>query len=268
MTNLASQRLCGKKFKYMESRLLKAIIVDDEKPSREALSNYINEYCPGVEIVAECKSAKAAYKSIMEYQPQLVFLDIEMPRGNGFDLLKMFKTIPFKVIFVTAFSEYAIQAFRFSATDYLMKPVKVGELIEAVDKVKLELNTMDSFQNIITLLENFDSPAGETKKLVIPDLKGFSVIRISEIVYCEADGYCTTFHLAGNSKISSSKNLKYYEELLPAKQFMRVHHSYIINIQHVIGYTHQGEILLSGNQSCPLSAAFKPSFLKHFRKFK
>jgi two-component system LytT family response regulator len=252
----------------MESRLLKAIIVDDEKPSREALSNYIREYCPGVEIVAECKSAKAAYKSIMEYEPRLVFLDLEMPRGNGFDLLKMFKTIPFKVIFVTAFSEFAIHAFRFSATDYLMKPIKIGELIEAVDKVKLELNTIDSYHNIITLLENFESPAGETKKLVIPDLKGFSVIRISEIVFCEADGYCTTFHMAGNVKISSSKNLKYYEDLLSVEQFMRVHYSYIINIQHVIGYSHQGEILLSGNLSCPLSAACKTPFMKLFRKFK
>jgi two-component system, LytTR family, response regulator len=251
----------------MQMRLLKAIIADDEKPSREALANYIREYCPGVEIVAECKSAKAAYKSIMEFDPQLVFLDIEMPRGNGFDLLKMFKSIPFKVIFVTAFSEFAIQAFRYSATDYLMKPVKVGELIEAVDKVKLELATMDSYQNIITLLENFESPDGETKKLVIPDLKGFSVIRISDIVYCEADGYCTTFHLKGNSKIRSSKNLKYYEELLPAEQFMRIHHSYIINIRQVTSYTHQGEILLSENHSCPLSAAFKPSFLKLFKKF-
>jgi two-component system LytT family response regulator len=108
------------------TRLIKSVIVDDEQPSREALANYIREYCPDIEIVSECKSAKTAFKCINERRPQLVFLDIEMPRGSGFDLLKMFKTIPFKVIFVTAFSDYAIQAFRFSATDYLMKPVKVG----------------------------------------------------------------------------------------------------------------------------------------------
>jgi two-component system, LytTR family, response regulator len=251
----------------MENRVLKAIIVDDEQPSREALANYVREYCTDIEIVSECKSAKTAWKCINEHKPQLVFLDIEMPRGSGFDLLRMFKTIPFKVIFVTAFSDYAIQAFRFSATDYLMKPVKVGELVEAVDKVRKEVGLLDSNRNILTFLENLDAPAGESKKLVIPDLKGFSVIRIDDIVFCEADGYCTIFHLAIQTKTVSSKNLKHYEDMLPEDHFMRVHNSYIINIHKVTGYTHQGEILLNAGLRCPLSAGYKQHFLASFKKF-
>lgn len=252
----------------MKSQVLKAIIVDDEKPSREALANYIFEFCSQVEIVAECPSAKSAFKSITQHNPQLVFLDIEMPRGNGFDLLKMFRNVPFKVIFVTAFSDYAIQAFRVSAADYLMKPVKVSELIEAVGKVQRELDRDDSYQIIHALLSNLESPSGESGKLVIPDQKGFQVINTPDIVFCKADGYCTTFHLGDHSVICSSKNLKYYEELLPVSMFMRVHHSFLVNITQVTGYTNHGEILLKNGGICPLSSAYKVAFLKLFKKFK
>lgn len=252
----------------MKSQVLKAIVVDDEKPSREALANYIYEFCPQVEIIAECASAKMAFKSITQHNPQLVFLDIEMPRGNGFDLLKMFRAVPFKVIFVTAFSDYAIQAFRCAAADYLMKPVKVTELIEAVGKVQRELNQEDSYQVIRTLLNNLESPSGESGKLVIPDQKGFQVINMSDIIFCKADSYCTAFHLVDNAVICSSRNLKYYEELLPKSTFMRVHHSFLVNISQVAGYTNQGEILLKNSRACPLSTAYKAEFLKFFKKFR
>ena len=132
----------------MQDHLLKAIVVDDETPSREALSTYIRDFCPIVRIVAECNNARAAYQSILEQRPHLVFLDIEMPNGDGFDLLRMFKTIDYKVIFVTAFSEYALRAFRFSASDYLLKPVKVDELVEAVNKVNQELASRQTNLNL------------------------------------------------------------------------------------------------------------------------
>ena len=249
----------------MQSKSIKTIIVDDEKPSREALVNYITEYCPDIEIVSECKSAKAAYKSISELRPQLVFLDIEMPNGSGFDLLKMFENIDFKVIFITAFSDYAIQAFRFSATDYLLKPVKVVELIDAVAKVKQGLSVQDTNQHIQFLLQKLALPDETTKTLVIHHQKGFDVIRTSDIILCKADGYCTNFFLSENIKICSSKSLKYYQEILPDNQFMRVHNSYIINMSHVKGYAFNGEILLSENQSCFLSSGHKQSFLRNFK---
>lgn len=247
--------------------LLKVIVVDDEQPSREALINYLKEYCPETEVVAECNSANTAYKAIRKHKPHLVFLDIEMPRGSGFDLLKMFNPIDFKVVFVTAYSKYAVQAFRFSAVDYLLKPVKVRELKEAIAKVKTE-STDYTHQNIEALLENLMASSGSRKNLVISDSKGFTVVKTSEIIMCEADGFCTHFFLTGNQKITSSKILKHYEEILCETRFMRVHHSYIVNIEHVKGYTNQGMIHMSEELSCPLSTSHKSTFLRRLRELK
>jgi len=246
---------------------IKTIIVDDEKPSLDVLSNYILEYCPSLEIVAKCQSTALAYKAIMEYNPQLVFLDVEMPLGTGFDLLKRFKNINFNVVFVTAFSDYATRAFRVSAIDYLLKPVKVSDLIEAVNKVQQNIN-QKSFKSLTTLLENLETPGTPVRKLVIPNSKGFQAINPADIILCEADGYCTNFFLHGKLKITSSHHLKFYEEFLPAEMFLRVHNSYIINIGYVTGYSSQGEIQLSEGISCSLSASRKQEFFSVFKKFK
>jgi two-component system, LytTR family, response regulator len=247
----------------MQTKLLRAIVVDDEKPSREALATYIRDYCPNVKIVAECDCAKAAYQAILKNKPLLVFLDIEMPNGNGFDLLRMFKTPDFKVIFVTAFSEYAIRAFRCSATDYLLKPVKVDELVEAVNKVQKELSTEQNNLNLHTLMESL-AQNNNNHNLVIPNIKGFVVIKTNDLIMCEADGYCTHFFLPGKTKITSSKNLKYYEEILDQQKIIRVHRSYLVNLSHVKSYSHQGEIHLSENISCPLGDNYKQHFLEMF----
>lgn len=252
----------------MENNKLRAIIVDDEKPSREALSNYIREFCQDVEIVADCNSVRTAYKSITENSPDVVFLDIEMPKGNGFDLLRKFTDIRFKIIFVTAFSDYAVQAFRFSATDYLLKPVKVSELRQAVEKVRNDIYAGIPMVNISTLLENFDGSPHLMKKLVIPDSKGFSVIDPAEVIYCVADGYCTVFHLSRARKETSSKNIGHYGEILSEGHFLRVHHSYLVNIHKVSGYSNQGVIYLSEGHQCPLGTTYRQNFLKHFKKFR
>lgn len=252
----------------MQDQLLNAIVVDDEKPSREALSTYIMDFCPNVKVVSECDNAKSAYQSILEHQPKLVFLDIEMPNGDGFDLLRMFKRIDFKVIFVTAFSEYALRAFRFSATDYLLKPVKVDELVDAVAKVHQELSLQYTNLNLQILMEGLTRKEPITNDLVIPSTKGFRVVKIPDLIMCEADGYCTHFYLIGKEKITSSKNLKHYEELLSNHQMMRVHHSNLINLNHVKGYCHQGEISLSEEICCPLGNNYKAQFLEVFGKKK
>jgi two-component system, LytTR family, response regulator len=250
----------------MQPKPLRTIVVDDEKPSREALATYIRDFCPDVDIVAECDSVKSAYKAILEHQPLLVFLDIEMPNGNGFDLLQLFKNPTFKVIFVTAFSDYAIRAFRFSATDYLLKPVKVDELIEAIDKVKLELSVAPDNQNLVLLMESLNHK-GNNQKLVIPGSKGFSVINLSDIILCQADGYLTHFHLLGKQKFCSTKNMKFYEDMFD-HQIIRVHRSFMVNIAHVKGYTHDGEILLADSHTCPLGDAYKQKFMELLgRKF-
>jgi two-component system LytT family response regulator len=250
----------------MHSKLLKTIVVDDEKPSREALSTYIKDFCTDVEIAAECDSVKTAYQAILQHQPQLVFLDIEMPNGNGFDLLQMFKTPPFKVIFVTAYSDYAIRAFRFAAADYLLKPVKVDELVDAVNKVRQELEKEQSNQNLQILIQSLNSHNGEVHQLVIPDSKGYSVIKVNDIIMCEAEGYCTHFYLSGNRKTTSSKSLKNYEEIFDNHQIIRVHRSHLINLSRINGYTKQGEIRLDENLSCPLGNNYRQQFLEKISK--
>jgi two-component system, LytTR family, response regulator len=248
--------------------MLRSLIVDDERPSREALFNYLQEYCPDVEVVAQCNSVKTAHKAILTHAPQLVFLDIEMPNGNGFELLRQCQPLNFKVIFVTAFSEYALRAFRFSATDYLLKPVMVDELVQAVNKVKQDISLETGNMNIHKLLENIAGGNPRLSQLVIPDSNGFRVIDTTELILCEADGYCTHFHITSKEKITSSKNLKHYEEILASQGFLRVHNSYLINLAHIKSYNNQGEILLSGKIKCPLGNAYKAGFLERFKRLK
>ena len=246
----------------MQSKFLKAIVVDDEKPSREGLATYIRDLCPGVEIVAECDSVKTSYQSIVKHHPQLVFLDIEMPNGNGFDLLQLFKNPPFKVIFVTAFSEYAIRAFRFAAVDYLLKPVKVDELVEAVNKVKQDLENEQTNVNLLILMEDLAQRDNHLHQLVIPDNKGFTVIKFADLIMCEADGYCTHLYLTGKRKMCSTRSLKHFEEMFANQQIIKVHRSFLINLSKITGYTKQGEIRLEENLNCPLGNNYKQQFLE------
>jgi two-component system LytT family response regulator len=244
--------------------MIRAVIIDDEKLARDVIFNYLNEYCPDVEVVAQASSVKTALTSIQKTTPDLVFLDIEMPDGTGFDLLNSFDKIDFKIIFVTAYSEYAIKAFRFSAIDYLLKPVKIDELIDAVARVRSAGTTGISAEIINSLLNNLRSSSPKQSTLIIPNIKGFEVLRVSDIIMCQADGYCTNFHLSGSRKVVSSKNLKHFDGLLEDQNFLRVHHSYLVNLDHVTGYTRQGEILLSEGMKAFLGDSYKNEFVKRF----
>jgi len=187
-----------------------------------------------------------------------------MADGKGFDLLMMFEKIDFKVIFVTAYSEYAVKAFRFSAVDYLLKPVKIDELVCAVDKIKSLREQVPSMRVLSELMKNLNRESALPTTLVIPHLKGFDVIRISEIIMCLADGYCTNFHVAGGKKYTSSKNLKHFDEMLEEHNIIRVHHSYLVNLNHVLSYTRQGEINLSEGLKAYLGDSYKNIFIKRF----
>lgn len=245
--------------------MIQAIIVDDEKPSRDVLFNYLSEYCnPDVKVVAMADSVKTALDAIRLHSPDLVFLDVEMPNGNGFDLFRQLTHIDFRTIFVTAFDEYAVKAFRFYATDYLLKPINIDELLEAVGKVKKELSQKLDNQNIDALIKHSNSRETVFHRIVLRDLEGFKVIQNDEIIYCEADSYCTHFFLKGNIRLTSSKNLKYYESLLAEYCFIRVHNSYLINLKHVTGYHHEGVINLIEKHQAPLGNAYKKNFLEHF----
>jgi two-component system LytT family response regulator len=244
--------------------MIRAVVVDDEKPSREVMCNYLKEYCRDVEVVATAGSVKSAFRTIKKHQPDLIFLDIELGDGKGFDLLNMFDRLDFKIVFVTAYSEHAVKAFRFSAVDYLLKPVRIDELKEAVEKVRNFNGTAIRSENIAEFINNLNSRSKTIPTIVIPHIKGYEVLRISEIIMCRADGYCTNFFLTGNRKIVSSKNLKQYEELLTDQNFIRVHHSYIINLNHVSSYTKQGEIILTESNKASMGDAYKEGFISRF----
>ena len=244
--------------------MLRTIVIDDEKLSREVICNYLKEYCTDIDVVATASSVKTAWKTIKKYNPDFIFLDIEMADGKGFDLLTMFEKISFKVIFVTAYSEYAVKAFRFSAVDYLLKPVKIDELISAVEKIRKLNDQVTNIDLVSNLIKNLNNGSAAPDTLVIPHLKGFEVLKIPEIIMCQADGYCTNFYLMGNKKIVSSRNLKHYNELLEDHGFIRIHHSYLININHVSGYSRQGEVFLSEDNKAFLGDSYRNLFIKRF----
>ena len=247
------------------NNIIRAIVIDDEEPSREALRNYLSDFCNDVEVVATASSVKSAFKAIQKHKPDLIFLDIEMPDGKGFDLLKMFETIDFKVIFVTAYSEYAIKAFRVNAVDYLLKPVKIDELKDAVEKIKASNGSPES-EKLSVILKGMSDGLFFYPTLVISNVKGFEILKINEIIMCKADGYCTIFYLTGDRKINSSRNLKQFEKQLPEQGFIRVHNSFIVNLHHVHSFTKQGEIILTENNKAFLGDRYRVQFLKLFNK--
>jgi len=246
--------------------MIRALVVDDEAPSREVMCNYLRDFCTGVDVVATASSVKSAYRAIQKHNPEVVFLDIEMPDGKGFDLLKMFPKINFRVVFVTAYSEYAIKAFRVNAADYLLKPVKIDELNAAVEKIRNENRWNYDTGQVTELLKSLSENNTFQPTIVVSNIKGFEVIRINEIIMCKADGYCTNFFLEGDRKVISSKNLKQYEELLAGHNIIRVHHSYLVNPNHILSFTRQGEILLSENNKAFLGDSFRNGFLGKFNK--
>lgn len=246
--------------------MIKALIVDDEAPSREVMANYLRDYCQDIEVIATASTLKTAYRAIRKHNPDVVFLDIEMPDGKGFDLLKMFEEINFRVIFVTAYAEYAIRAFRVNAVDYLLKPVKIDELIASVEKIRNENRWTFEGEKINGLLRNLSENNNSQPTIVVSNIKGFDVLKIREIIMCKADGYCTNFFMEGKKKVISSKNLKQYEDLLAEHNIIRVHHSYLVNLIHVQKFTRQGEIILSENNKASLGDSFRNAFLGRFNK--
>ncbi len=213
-----------------------ALIVDDEQDSRETLRNYVGKYCPQVSLIGESSNIIEARAAILKHQPQLVFLDIEMPHGNAFDLLEQWGEINFEIIFITAFSQYAVQAFNLSAAHYLLKPVDIEELEKAVATVEQLLSQKEKLNHANILLENMAALHSQNRKLVLPLMEGFDVVRMSEILYCEAEDNFTRFYFMDGRKTLICRNLKFYETALDAFGFFRVHRSHIINLEYVKRY--------------------------------
>lgn len=247
---------------------IKTIIADGDETSGQMLRQLIQSNCPEIEIVSVCDTIRHTVNSIKEFSPGLIFIETELPDGSSFELLQMWPDRNFKVVIVSTKPDCAVQAFRFSVFDYLIKPVSREELIATAAKVRSELakaNSTIGFNAYLGKLNAFDQLS---KTLVVNNSKGFTVLKTDDIIYLEADGYCTNFYLTENTKISSSRNLKFYSEQLLTLNFMRVHHSFVVNLNHVKRYGNHEEILLTNNLSCSLSAAHKAGFLSHFKNKK
>ncbi|MCR9181690.1 MAG: LytTR family DNA-binding domain-containing protein [Flavobacteriaceae bacterium] len=239
-----------------------AVIVDDEKHSRETLKNLLENFCKGVEIVALAANIQEALELIPASNPDVVFLDIELQTGTGFDILTQLPEINFEVVFTTAFDQYAIKAVKFSSLDYLLKPIDLEELQEAVEKVKIAKNKGDYNKQLKTLLQNINQPS--LTKICLATSEGFEFINTADILYCEAGGSYTTFILNSNKKLLVSKHLKEYEGLLIENHFMRVHNSYLINLKEVKKYVKAdgGYIVMNNDEIVSISRGKKESFLE------
>ena len=219
--------------------MINAIIVDDEPKNRRILKNLLKDYCPGVKVIDEASNAEEALSVIENGKPELVFLDIEMPYGNAFDLLDKMHPVDFEIIFVTAFDEYTLKAFRYSALDYLLKPVNIDELKIAVEKAISKVNLKNINQQLNNLLFNLQKSSDSPARIAIHTQDGLTFVSISDIIRCEAKGNYTYIYTTDLQKHVTTKNIKAYEDLLPSNIFFRIHHSHIINIGFVKKY-HKG----------------------------
>ncbi|NIJ54560.1 LytR/AlgR family response regulator transcription factor [Dyadobacter arcticus] len=243
--------------------MVSAVIVDDEPDCCESLATLLELYCPNVKIIDICFSAESALKSLRANPPQILFLDIEMPFFNGFELLEKLGDINFQLIFTTSYNQYAIKAIRFSALEYLLKPVDREELRFAVQKaVKKSLNPLPHQLKI--LLERIRQPAISVNKIAIPTLEGFKMVLAESVVRCEADGNYTHLYLRDKSKLTASRNLKDMEEMLEDYPFIRVHNSYLVNINEIDQYVkgEGGYLVMSDASIVNVSRSRKELLLK------
>jgi len=245
---------------------MKALIVDDEAASRETLRNYLTKYCPDVEILGEADGMQTALPAIQKLKPELVFLDVEMPYGNAFDLLESVGEVNFETIFVTAFSHYAVKALNFSASYYLLKPIDIDELISAVEKVKAAQEERDQAFHTRILIDNLRTTHQQHQKVVLPVLDGFELVTVKDIVRCQANGNFTDFYLKDGGKKMICRTLKFYDEILSELGFMRVHKSHLVNLQYITSYKRGkgGMLSLEGGHTVEVAPSRKTELLKHF----
>jgi two-component system, LytTR family, response regulator len=245
---------------------IRSIIVEDEQAAREVLKAYLSKYCPNIELVGEAQNIREAVPLIHEKLPQLVFLDVEMPFGNAFDVLEACKDLHFETIFVTAFSEYSLRALNMSAAYYLLKPVSIEELIAAVHKVQQQVERNEHLNRNEIILSNFREKTPDRHQLILPTLEGFEVVKLTDVVRLTANGNFTDVHLNDGSKKMVCRFLKHFAEMLPPP-FMRVHKSFMINTSYVKSYHKSagGYITMTDGAEVELSSGYKEAFLEVFR---
>lgn len=242
--------------------MIRAIIIDDEQHCIRALLNDLEKNCPSIEVLATCNSAKEGMMMIKKEKPDLIFLDIEMPWMNGFEMLELIDQISFHIIFTTAHDQFAAKAFRLSAVDYLLKPVDSGDLKEAVRKVELKMKEQSGNANIENLLRNIKQPSTE-QRIALPNKDGYEFAEVSHIIYCHAEGAYTKVYLDNKKFILVSKTLGDIEELLPTDLFQRIHHSTVVNLKFVSHFirTDGGYVKLNTGEQLTVSKSKKEALM-------
>ena len=243
--------------------MLTAIIIDDETSSRNALRQKLANHCPEITIIAECETGEEGIKGIEGKRPDIIFLDVEMPRMNGFTMLQQLANKNFEVVFITAYDHYAIKAIKFSALDYLVKPVEVADLKIAVEKAVQKRTISAGNERLELLLQNLMNDKKD-QRIAIPSMEGLQFVETGNIIYLEAKSNYTCFYLKNNEKITVTKTLKDFEELLPVSVFIRIHHSYIINKNLVEKYIkgEGGQVVMKNGIVLDVARRKKEEFLK------
>ena len=243
--------------------MIKAIIIDDEMHCRKTLSMLLKEYCPNVDVLEQCDDGQSGVEAINKLKPDLVFLDIEMPHMNGFEMLEQFSEIPFAVIFTTGYDQYAIKAFRFSALDYLLKPIDHEELKKAISKIDQRVS-FPLPQQLEILLQRLQHKPSGINKVALPTMEGLQMIAVDSIISCASDRNYTVLMLKDKQKIIVSRILKDIEEMLEDYSFLRVHHSYIVNLNEINKYIkgEGGYVIMNDGSSIDVSRSRKEILLK------
>ena len=242
---------------------MRSVIIDDEPQSAAILRKDLAAHCPQVEVLAECHSAKEGIMTIKKEKPDLVFLDIEMPWMNGFEMLEVLGEVHFAIIFTTAHDQFAAKAFRLSAVDYLLKPVDAHDLKAAVTKAAEKINQQQGNIHIENLLRNIRQPSGQ-QKIALPYKEGYEFVEVSHIIYCQAEGAYTKVFLDNKKYFVVSKTLGDIEELLPADMFQRIHHSTVVNHRFITHFMKSdgGYVKLQTGEQLPVSKSKKEAVME------
>ena len=248
---------------------LRILIVDDEQPVQEMLEKVIADYCEGVEVCGTAGSVAQGIEQIRHLQPDILFLDINLPDGNGFDVLSGIEGKTPKTIFITAYDEYAIQAFRISAVDYILKPINIDELIAAVEKCKDQTERENLGEKLKVLVQNIDGAKPEDKKIVLKTQESIYIVKVTDIVRCESDHNYTEFYLNNGEKLLVSKTLKDFELLLSGYGFFRTHQSHLVNLNYIARFDKAdgGELVLTNNSRVPVSVRKRDELFDLFNQF-
>lgn len=243
---------------------MRTVIIDDEENTRQTIARIIRQE-DDVEIVAESGDIQTGVDIIKVYNPDLLLLDIHLPDGNGFELLEQLDKFDFKVIFITAFEEYAIKAFRFSALDYLLKPFDENEVREALTKAKEVLDREETRLKLNAFLSNIENISREVKKIVLKTFESIHLVNVQDIMHCQSDGNYTNFYLFGGKKLIVSKTLKEYDNMLTPYGFFRLHQSHLVNLNYLDHFNRERErVILKDGASLPVSHRKKDQLLKIF----